>query len=80
MKKIYLFIIQGHICCQVTDEYGISTLRAKAVYDYLISYGITPGRLSYKGYGSTQPLYQLPESDEEQRVANRRVEIKVVAN
>lgn len=72
--------IQGHLCCMPVDRYDLSTKRAKAIYSFLVSNQIYPGRLSYKGFGSSQPIYSLPEKNEEQRAANRRVEIVIVAN
>lgn len=38
------------------DNLTLSTNRAKAVYDFLVSKGISATRLSYKGYGSTSPI------------------------
>ena len=72
--------IQGHLCCMAVDRTDLSTQRARAVYKFLEVYKIQKSRLSYKGFGSTQPIYPLPEKDEEQRAANRRVEILVVEN
>ena len=73
--------IQGHICCQPQgDLEDISTLRSKTVYNYLIEKGIDRSRLTYKGYGSTMPLYSIPEKNDFERDENRRVEIMIVAN
>lgn len=72
--------IHGHLCCQPVDRLDLSTQRAKAIYNFLIANDIYKGRLSYKGFGSTQPIYPLPEKDEAQRAANRRVEILIVEN
>ena len=72
--------IHGHLCCQPVDRLDLSTQRAKAIHNFLIANDIYKGRLSYKGFGSTQPIYPLPEKDETQRAANRRVEIMIVAN
>ncbi len=72
--------IQGHLCCMPTDRVDLSTQRAKAIYSFLVANGIYPGRLSYKGFGSTQPLFPLPEKNETERAANRRVEILIVEN
>jgi outer membrane protein OmpA-like peptidoglycan-associated protein len=73
--------IQGHICCQLQgDEEDISTLRCKTVYNFLIENGIDKKRLSYKGFGSTIPLYPIPEQNEFQRDENRRVEIQIMEN
>jgi outer membrane protein OmpA-like peptidoglycan-associated protein len=53
--------------------------RAKMVYDYLLANGISPDRvLGYKGFGSSHPVYPIPEKSEEERIANRRVEIRIV--
>ena len=40
-----------------TEEYniGLSDRRAKSVVDYLIAAGISPDRLTWKGYGETVP-------------------------
>lgn len=72
--------IQGHICCQKKEENEISLRRARAVYNFLIKRGIEASRLSYKSFGSTKPLYPLPEKSETEKVANRRVEIEILEN
>jgi outer membrane protein OmpA-like peptidoglycan-associated protein len=38
------------------DNLLLSTNRAKAVKDFLLSKGISETQLSYKGYGSTSPI------------------------
>ena len=77
--------IQGYICCTNNGEDGLdlgtgtpnlSENRAKAVYDFLIQMGISPQRLSYKGYGSSKKLVE--EVTENDRITNRRVEIKIL--
>lgn len=72
--------IQGHLCCMLVDRIDLSTQRAKAIYNFLVSNKISKSRLSYKGFGSSQPIHPIPEKDESQRAANRRVEIAIVAN
>jgi outer membrane protein OmpA-like peptidoglycan-associated protein len=67
--------IEGHICCHSTDNDDLSGRRALAVYDYLVENGIDKNRLSYKGFGRTQPLTQERTSAEQQM--NRRVEIRI---
>jgi len=78
--------IQGYICCEYdqfdgldfhTQTMNLSENRAKYLYDYLIDNGIRASRLSYKGYGSSKPLV-FPEVTEEDRIKNRRVEIKIL--
>ncbi|MGV9004062.1 OmpA family protein [Flavobacterium sp.] len=72
--------IQGHLCCMPVDRTDLSTKRAKAIYGFLVANQIYPPRLTYKGFGSTNPIYPLPEKNEAERAANRRVEIVIVAN
>jgi outer membrane protein OmpA-like peptidoglycan-associated protein len=80
-KKPQLKIeIHGHLCCMPVDRTDLSTQRSKAIYNFLIQNEIDKSRLSYKGFGSTQPIYQLPEKSEEERAANRRVEILIIEN
>jgi outer membrane protein OmpA-like peptidoglycan-associated protein len=52
-----------------------SERRAKAVADYFISKGIAADRITYKGYGDTQPV--ASNKTAKGRAANRRVEMKV---
>lgn len=72
--------IQGHVCCVKSDKQDLSTQRAKAVYKFLEINEIEKTRMSYQGFGSTQPLFTLPEKSETERAANRRVEIEIVEN
>ena len=72
--------IQGHLCCMPVDRTDLSTQRAKAIYNFLITNDVYRARLSYKGFGSTQPIYPLPEKNEAERAANRRVEILIIEN
>ena len=58
-----------------TDNLRLSEQRAKAVQDYLIQEGIATSRLSYKGYGESQPI---DTNDTEMgRQNNRRTEFVV---
>ena len=72
--------IQGHLCCMPIDRADLSTQRAKAIYNFLVHNEIQKERLSYKGFGSSMPIYSIPEKDEQERAANRRVEILIVEN
>ncbi len=70
--------IEGH-----TDNVGkpeinlqLSEQRAKTVYESLISKGIEKSRLSYKGFGESQPI--ASNDTEESREQNRRTEFRVV--
>lgn len=77
--------IQGHVCCTDgadgldydTKQRNLSEARAKAIYDYLISKGISANRLSYKGFGHTKPK-ELIEDTPEKEQTNRRVEIMIL--
>jgi outer membrane protein OmpA-like peptidoglycan-associated protein/tetratricopeptide (TPR) repeat protein len=70
--------ISGH-----TDNTGseplnskLSGARAKAVVDYLVQKGIDPSRLTFKGYGSLQPVSDNKTAAG--RAKNRRVEFKIL--
>lgn len=73
----YFLTISGH-----TDPSGkietnrkLSTNRAKACYNYLVSKGISTGRMEYVGYGPDKPRFD--NSTEEGRIKNRRVEFNL---
>ena len=72
--------INGHLCCMPADKQDLSTKRAKAIYGFLTSYEIDKNRISYKGFGVSDPIFQIPEKDESERAANRRVEIEIIEN
>ena len=55
----------------------MSEYRANALVKYLIAKGIPSSRLSYKGYGDTQPIASN-DDEKDGRELNRRVEFKVV--
>jgi outer membrane protein OmpA-like peptidoglycan-associated protein len=87
LDKMYEFLSQnpdikieigGHTDNTGSDSHNdqLSLNRAKAVYDNLILRGINEDRLSFKGYGSKQPIdtNQSPEG----RQNNRRTEFKVL--
>jgi outer membrane protein OmpA-like peptidoglycan-associated protein len=71
--------IQGHICCSPgKDKEEIALKRCIGTMEYLVVNGIDKSRLSYKSFDATQPIYSIPEKNEEERKANRRVEILIV--
>lgn len=72
--------IQGHLCCNPIDKQNLSGQRAKAVYSFLVANNIDKSRISYKGLGSSQPIYPLPEKTDQEKAANRRVEIMIIEN
>lgn len=57
------------------ENLNLSTNRAKAIVDYLTEKGIEGSRLSYKGYGDTQPI--ADNSTESGRAKNRRTSFTV---
>ena len=71
--------ISGH-----TDNTGdkksnqtLSENRAKSVYNYLITQGISATRLTYKGYGDTKPI--TPNDTPEGKTQNRRTEFTIIS-
>lgn len=97
LNKLYRFLkenekinieISGH-----TDTRGdakanqiLSENRAKAVYQYLIDKGITASRLSYKGYGQSEPIntdaeiaaLESEKAKERAHQENRRTEYRIL--
>ena len=69
--------VAGHTDSQGSDvnNIGLSDRRAKTVYDYLFLYGVDPARMSFKGYGESEPI--ADNSISEGRAINRRVELRV---
>jgi outer membrane protein OmpA-like peptidoglycan-associated protein len=72
--------IQGHICCVTKDVRDLATQRAKAIYKFLEYNEIDKSRMTFVGFGSDKPLFSIPEKTEQEREANRRVEIEIIAN
>ncbi|OIQ22095.1 MAG: cell envelope biogenesis protein OmpA [Flavobacterium sp. MedPE-SWcel] len=70
----------GHICCVNGDPRKLSYQRAKAVAMFLRKNGIERERVTFEGLGTTDPIYALPENNDEERAANRRVEVLVLEN
>ncbi len=71
--------IQGHVNgdgSQLASSKRLSKKRAKEIVKHLVSAGISPKRLSAKGFGFTKPVYEFPETEMEKE-ANRRVEILI---
>lgn len=70
--------IGAHTDDQGTDDYNLklSDARAKAVVDWLVSKKVEPERLTWKGFGESQPLAK--GTTEADRTINRRVEFRVV--
>jgi outer membrane protein OmpA-like peptidoglycan-associated protein len=71
--------INGHICCN-TDikDVKLSSKRAQAIYTYLVEKEILFFRVTHEGFGSSKPIYKIPEKNDSEKLANRRVEILIV--
>jgi outer membrane protein OmpA-like peptidoglycan-associated protein/uncharacterized protein YegL len=69
--------IQGHTDNRGSDEHNIplSQARADVVKAILVGKGLPADRMTAKGYGSTQPL--VPNTTEENRQINRRIDFKI---
>ncbi len=67
--------LAGHTDFIGPDGYNdvLSRKRAKAVVNYLQSKGISPSRMTYKGYGETKPMASN-DDESEGRELNRRTE------
>ena len=59
------------------DNKTLSENRARAVTNYIIAHGIAAGRLTFKGFGDTQPV--ADNSTPEGRAKNRRTELTVIS-
>jgi outer membrane protein OmpA-like peptidoglycan-associated protein/tetratricopeptide (TPR) repeat protein len=59
------------------DNLKLSNDRAQSVVNYLTANGIAAARLTFKGYGSTEPV--TDNNSEEGRAKNRRTELKVIS-
>jgi outer membrane protein OmpA-like peptidoglycan-associated protein len=87
LERVYKFLsdnpsinieISAHTDSKGSDEYNmsLSQKRAESVVSYLVSKGVSPGRLIAKGYGKSQPV--ASNDTEEGRAMNRRVEMKIL--
>lgn len=87
LNKLYQFLLAnrtlkvelgGHTDSDGDDKKNqiLSENRAKAVVEYLINAGIDKNRLTYKGYGETEPV--APNDTPENKAKNRRTELKII--
>ena len=76
--RIMRIRIEGHASADGNDAHNLSlsTRRARAVRQYLITKGVPDHKLVSEGYGETQPI--ADNGTPEGREANRRVEINVI--
>lgn len=59
------------------DNRTLSENRARAVTNYIIAHGVAASRLSFKGFGDTQPV--ADNATPEGRAKNRRTELTVIS-
>jgi outer membrane protein OmpA-like peptidoglycan-associated protein len=73
-------LIVGHTDNVGTDSYnqGLSQRRASSASSFLMSQGVSAGRLRSTGRGETEPI--ASNDDESGRQLNRRVEVAIYAN
>ncbi len=69
--------VGGHTNLKSDDKFALrlSQQRAKAVADVLVSQGVAAERVTFKGYGKTQPKISGTSNDANQQ--NQRVEVKI---
>lgn len=72
--------IQGYTDSTGNDNINVplSENRAKSVYNYLVTDGVSPTRMTYYGLGASNPI--ASNSTVEGRAQNRRVEVYIVPN
>lgn len=72
--------ISGHTDNKGSAAYNqkLSDSRAKSVVDYLVGRGISIDRLTFVGFGLTQPI--ATNETDEGRALNRRTEFKIIEN
>lgn len=70
--------IEGHTDSTGSEDFNLklSTERARTVYEFLMSQGVSPERMKYQGFGSSRPV--APNDTEANRAKNRRVEVIVL--
>ncbi|OSM05176.1 OmpA family protein [Magnetofaba australis] len=69
--------IQGHTDSRASETYNmkLSSKRAQAVMEYLVSKGVSAGKLTAKGYGESNPV--ASNMNKAGRALNRRVVLDV---
>lgn len=68
--------INGHTDNEGTDTYNykLSDDRARAIFLWLINNGVNQSRLTYRGFGSEEPMNDISKD------INRRVEFEIIEN
>jgi type IX secretion system PorP/SprF family membrane protein len=70
--------VQGHSCNigTIADNLTLSERRAQKAVDFLVARGITADRLIVKAIGKAKP--KVPNTSENNRIINRRVEFRII--
>ena len=78
LNQDFIVEVAGHTDSSGAAEYNLmlSKNRANTVLNYLITYGANPASLTARGYGEAEPV--ADNSTAEGRVANRRVELRIL--
>ncbi len=76
-------MLESHTDSRGSDEYNmeLSQKRAKSTFDYLVSKGIDPDRLEYKGFGESQLVNGCKDGvdcPEEMHAENRRTVVEIL--
>ena len=76
-REFYEISVIGHTDTSGSDEYNmrLSSARAEAVRDVLLSHGIRSGHMELSFHGKRQPI--VPTGDNVREPRNRRVEVVV---
>jgi len=72
--------LNAHTDFRGNDNYNLklSDRRAASAMEYLISRGISKDRLTWKGYGESQPLIDCSPCTDAEHEANRRIEFIIL--
>jgi len=78
LNQDFIVEVAGHTDSSGADGYNLmlSKSRANTVLNYLITYGANPANLTSRGYGEAEPI--ADNTTAEGRVANRRVELRIL--
>lgn len=60
------YLIEGHADANTGSKAGnkrVAENRARNVYNYLVSKGVKPEQLNYKGYGSSKSPFRTPSTN-----------------
>ncbi len=78
LNNDFIIEVAGYTDSSGAAEYNLTLSRSRAntVLNYLITYGANPANLTARGYGEAEPV--ADNTTAEGRVANRRVELRIL--